>query len=86
MINVILINNCFWFSNQIKGVIFVVLHDFVPVTIWRWYDRSNADKCMLTIFCYFPVVFIPLYELVWHSNGSIKRQTLECLSSEIGAA
>ena len=61
---------------SLKGVICVALHDFVLVTIWRLYDRSNADECMLTIFCYLPIVYIHLYVLVWRSNESIKYQAL----------
>ena len=35
---------------------------------------------MLTLF-YVPVVSIRLYELAWHSNGSVKCETLECHSN-----
>ena len=36
-------------------------------------------------FFYLPVVSICLYELAWHSNGSIKSQMLKCQSNGLGA-
>ena len=41
-----------------------------------WY-QSLFDVCMIVRTSEFPVVSIRLYELAWHSNGSIKCQTLE---------
>ena len=55
------------------------LRDLVSVTIWRLHGRSNVCECMLTLFD-LRVVSIHLKELAWHSNGSIKCQTLECHS------
>ena len=56
------------------------LHDLASVTFWHLYYRMNVYECML-MFLYLPVVSIHLYELAWHSNGSIKCQTLECHSN-----
>ena len=53
------------------------LRDLGSVTIWRLHGRSNACECMLTLH----VVFIRVHEFAWHSNRSIKCQTLECHSN-----
>ena len=46
------------------------LRDLVSVTIWSFKRmRMHANA-----FFYLHVVFIRLYELAWHSNGSIKWQ------------
>ena len=58
------------------------LPGLVSVTFWRLYDRSNAYECRLTVFlpsCHFHSIL--LYELAWHSKGSIESQTLECNSN-----
>ena len=66
-------------------VICDVLCNLVSVTIWGLGDRLNASECIFSnAFFYPPVVSIRLYELAFHSNGSVESQTLECQSNGLG--
>ena len=58
------------------------LRDFGSVTILHLQGCSSTCQCMLTLCIVhnLHIVFIHLYELAWHSNGSIKCQTFECHS------
>ena len=67
----------FWFVDFHILNICDTLRYLVLATFWRLFDRLNAYEYMLTFFSYLPVVSIRLYELAWHSNGSVKCQTLE---------
>ena len=54
---------------------FGISHYLVFAWTFEWMQRyANA-------FPYLHVVFNRLHELAWHSNGSIKCQTLECHSN-----
>ena len=69
-----------------KSYVFEVIQIYVMRCV-IWY-QSTFGICMIVqmyanAFFYLSVISICLYELAWHSNGSIKSQRLEYQSNRL---